>query len=130
MACPYFFPVARMEEDLWAVPPRLPLLDAYTGECRAHAGAVTRTACYTGYARGLCEHFPSDAPADAIRFHVTSDSAAAIVVKFILEKACWPGDHGDITFSLPERACAAVPGNAILARQAEAFLESYLRRSR
>ncbi len=130
MACPYFYPVARLEEDLWAVPPRLPLLDAYSGECRATSGATTRTTCSTGYARGRCEHFPPSSGCDAVRFHVMSDSADAIRLKYVLEKACWPGDNGDLEYSLPEHAFRTLPGDAILARQAEAFLESYLRRSR
>ena len=130
MPCPYFYPVARREDDLWAVPPRLPLLDAYFGECRATIGATTSNACHTGYARGVCEHFPQTSPFDAVRFHVTSDSAAAIRLKYVLEKGCWPADHGDLEYSVIEHAFATSPGDAILARQAEAFLESYLRRSR
>jgi len=37
VACPYFLPVDRFEQDLWIVPPRLPLNDSFRGVCRAGA---------------------------------------------------------------------------------------------
>ena len=136
MACPYFYPVARLEEDLWAVPPRLPLVDAYRGECRAGISAeqpedaVMRSTCNSGYARGRCDRFPGDARADAVRFHVTSDESDAIRLEYIFEKACWPLDHGEFQYSVSRQSLSSTVASEILARQAEAFLESYLRRAR
>ena len=136
MPCPYFYPVARLEEDLWAVPPRLPLGDAYRGECRA-AGvaqqpddASIRGACNSGYARGKCDRFPEEAPADAVRFNVASDDDDGIRVQFILEKACWPLDHGELRYSVREGSFEPNAMDEILGRQAAAFVESYLRRAR
>ena len=79
MACPYFYPVARFEASSWAVPPRLPLGDAYTGECRAPGAPSApdenrmREICNVGYGRGCCDRFPESANADGVRFHVASD---------------------------------------------------------
>jgi len=136
MACPYFYPVARLEEDLWAVPPRLPLGDAYTGECRAGAmphqpgDVVMRNSCNSGYARGKCDRFPQDARADAVRFSVAADEGDGIRLQYIFEKLCWPLDHGELRYSVSEHSFSSELADEIVARQAAAFLESYLRRAR
>ena len=136
MACPYFYPVARLEEDLWAVPPRLPLGDAYTGECRAGEtphqpdSAVIRTSCNSGYAGGRCERFPQGARADALRFSIVADEGDGIRVQYIFEKGCWPLDHGELRYSESEHSFTPQPADEVVARQAAVFLESYLRRAR
>jgi hypothetical protein len=124
MACPYFFPVARFETSPWSVPPRLPLGDAFSGECRASESAVQpdetrmREVCNLGFGRHGCEHFPQGSTADAIRFHVAQDLGELIHIQYVFEKDCWPGEHGD----------ASSLANEIVRRQADVFLESYLRR--
>jgi hypothetical protein len=124
MACPYFFPVARFETSPWSVPPRLPLGDAFSGECRAPGSNVQpneirmREVCNLGYGRHGCEQFPSGAAADATRFHVAKDSGELINIRYVLEKDCWPSERGD----------AASLTDEILLRQAHVFRESYLRR--
>lgn len=134
MACPYFYPVARLEEELWAVPPRLPLLDAYAGECRAGGGppedTVLRGACNSGYPRGKCARFPEDARADAVRFSISSDSPVEIRLRYVFEKACWPLEHGDLLYSADTHSFAPSRLDEIAARQAQVFVESYLRRAR
>jgi hypothetical protein len=136
MACPYFYPVTRLGEDLWAVPPRLPLGDAYTGECRAGAvphhpdDMLMRTSCNSGYARGTCDCFPPDARADALRFSVRADEGDGIRVQYVFEKRCWPLDHGELCYSVSRHSFLSEPAGDIVARQAAAFLESYLRRAR
>jgi hypothetical protein len=136
MACPYFYPVARLEDAPWAVPPRLPLGDAYTGECRcgpvalAPEDTVLRASCNSGYAHGKCDRFPNDARADAVRFNIASDSDNVIRLQYILEKGCWPVDHGDASYSVAGQAFTAPPSGEVLHRQAAAFIESYLRRAR
>lgn len=135
MACPYFYPVARLEETPWAVPPRLPLGDAYAGECRS--GPVTlhpedtvlRASCNNGYARGKCCRFPDDARADAVRFSIASESGDVIRLQYIFEKGCWPVDHGNASYSIAGRAFTAPPAGELVHRQAAAFIESYLRRA-
>ncbi len=133
MACPHFYPVARLETNTWAVPPRLPLGDAYAGECRAQATSfqpdetTTREICNVGYGRECCERFPQDAGADAIRFHVMTDAGGLIRIQYIFEKNCWPREHGVFEFPLTSQELSDGP-DAILRRQATTFLDSYRRR--
>jgi hypothetical protein len=132
MACPYFYPTARLENGSWVIPPRMPLGDAYAGECRAGAEAFRpdearlREHCNTGYGRGSCEQFPVDASVDAVRFHLCAESEGLIRIQYVLEKDCWPVSSGALECSQPVEIC----GNAdtILTRQAASFVESYLRR--
>jgi hypothetical protein len=128
MACPYFYPVARFESSPWDVPPRLPLGDAFSGECRAPGMRMApdatrqREICNVGYGRYGCEQFPRESRADAIRFHVANQMDAGgqelIQIQYILEKDCWPVEQGMVDGSAHET----------LRRQAEVFAEVYLRR--
>jgi hypothetical protein len=126
MACPYFFPVARFETSPWSIPPRLPLGDAFSGECRAPGTSAqpeethVREVCNFGYGRDRCEQFPAHSAFDAIRFHVSSDSGGVIQIQYVCEKDCWPTEHGD--------AGAGSTLTEVLRRQADAFVESYVRR--
>jgi hypothetical protein len=133
MACPYFYPLARFETTSWAVPPRLPLGDAFTGECRAAESGFqpaedqVRQVCNLGYGRGRCDRFPEAAAADAIRFHVSEDAGALIRIQYVFEKDCWPREHGGMECS-DAGVVSSEPENPLLRRQASAFVESYLRR--
>jgi len=133
MACPYFYPIARLDNREWTVAPRWPLGDAYRGEC--HAGEepfqpdekLERETCNVGYGRGCCGNFPDESDADATRFHIAGDSGAALSIQYILEKGWWPLRHGVMEYSSATRSFADAP-EPILGRQASAFAESYLRR--
>jgi hypothetical protein len=124
MACPYFYPVARFEQSPWSIPPRLPLGDAFSGQCRAPGNTLQpdesrmREVCNSGYGRHGCEQFPRDAPTDAVRFHIAQDGGALVQILYVFERDCWPVEHGTINASVSET----------LQRQADAFTESYLRR--
>ncbi|HUA20116.1 MAG TPA: hypothetical protein VMB25_15315 [Bryobacteraceae bacterium] len=131
MACPYFYPLARFENSPWAVPPRLPLGDAYAGECRAPGAAAPdenrmREVCNVGYGRKRCEWFPEASATDAVRFHISEDSGKLVRIQYVFEKDCWPGENG----FLECRAGGDFAGapDETLQRQAEAFLHSYWRR--
>jgi hypothetical protein len=130
MACPYFYPVARFESSPWSIPPRLPLGDAFSGECRASGNAIApdearaREICNTGLGRRGCEQFPADASADAIRFHVAKDAGELIQIQYVFEKDCWPARHGALDWP----AQRDFSPDAVLCRQAEVFVDSYLRR--
>ncbi|HTR36613.1 MAG TPA: hypothetical protein VMH80_11965 [Bryobacteraceae bacterium] len=131
VACPYFYPLARFESNPWAVPPRLPLGDAYAGECRAPGAAVPdenrmREICNLGYGRNRCEWFPAASAADAVRFHISEDTGTLVRIQYVLEKDCWPGESGFIESRAGSDFDAA--SGETLRRQAGAFLESYLRR--
>jgi hypothetical protein len=84
--------------------------------------------CHLGYARGRCAHFaPGDAGADAVRFTVDQESAAEIGLCYVLERDHHPFTHGRLLYSLTRGGFPEGPGNTLL-RQAEAYVESYLRR--
>jgi hypothetical protein len=125
MACPYFYPVARFETSPWSVPPRLPLGDAFSGECRAPEKALqpdethVREICNWGYGRGRCDQFPAQAAADAIRFHITEEKSGLIRIHYVFERDCWPGERGEVDLA---------DASPTLVRQAGAALESHLRR--
>jgi hypothetical protein len=134
MACPYFYPVARLEANYWAVAPRLPLGDTYTGECRSQTSSVqpneetTRQFCNVGYGRGSCERFPASAPADAVRFHIAAETAGTLRIQYVIEKDCRPQEHGTVECSMPSRELSGSVTDQLLRRQLSAFVESYLRR--
>lgn len=135
MACPYFFPLSLIENTGFTIPPRLPLGEAYSGECRADAvphvpsEPLLGRACNPGYGRAACHRFPSDAAADAVRFHVSDTAERSIRVQFVLEKDCWPAAHGVLIYSEPDGRFLEPHQNPVIQRQAEVFLDSYQRRA-
>lgn len=132
MACPYFYPSARLENAGWVVPPRVPLGDAYAGECRAAASPFqpdethARHLCNVGNGRGSCDRFPRDASVDAVRFHVAQDLGEFIRIQYVFEKDCWPKENGFVECST---ASGEIRGthDTTLRGQAAAFAKSYWR---
>ena len=134
MACPYFYPLPEPVPPLESLP--LPLGDAWPGLCHASGGvpvapeaASLVSLCHLGYARGRCSHFPKDdAGPDAVRFGISADTGAALAIHYVLERDHHPFAHGPLSYSVATgRFVEAVPED-ILMRQAEAYVESYLRR--
>lgn len=119
MACPLFKPVRRLDAGGWDPAPRLPLGDAWAGECTVGCGEQPvesqREVCNCGYARGRCEHFPAGMEADAVRFSMGADGRLI----YIFEKDYAPLEHGEID--------AATDPREPLASLARAFSESYRR---
>jgi hypothetical protein len=135
MACPYFYPVERFQDREWPTPPRLPLGDPYHGMCCVNPTRETRPDletlrqyCNLGYARGNCPRFPKDAAADAVRFMVAGDEDEALKLQYVLEKNHAALEHGPLEYSLGEGRFLVSHANELLRRQAQAYLESYLRR--
>jgi hypothetical protein len=119
----------------------LPLGDAWRGLCRAPQAepfepeqALLVPFCHLGYARGRCGHFPqNDSAADAIRFAVYRESSTGIELYYVLERNHHPFSHGKLRYSLSPNAVLEerpfLEGTAEnVLRQAEAYVESYLRR--
>lgn len=104
MACPYFYPVAKLQGV--PQPARVPLGSLYHGTCDL-GGPADQEACNFGYGRDTCSTFPPQAEADAVRF--TALNGRDI---YILEKNYSPVRHGD---------ASTLQGT--LARQAEVFRE-------
>jgi hypothetical protein len=134
MACPYFYPEALLQMDYWAVPPRLPLGDAYSGECRAQDAGfrpdekTARHVCNLGYGRGSCGRLPADASGDAVRFHVAAETPQMLRIQYVLEKDCWPQEHRIFEWSKLSQEISGELPDEILRRQLGAFVESYRRR--
>jgi hypothetical protein len=136
MACPYFYPVQRRASDTSLRSALLPLGDAWTGLCQASPAAawepedaLLQTQCALGYARGVCPRFPADDTGpDAVRFSIEGDDGASLRLYYVLERDHLPFAHGPLEYSLHSGrfACALAPG--IFSRQAEAYIQSYLRR--
>ncbi len=135
MACPYFYPVERFQDREWPTPPRLPLGDPYHGMCCVNPTReiqpdreTVRQYCNLGYARGKCPHFPKDAGPDAVRFTVAGDQDGALQLFYVLEKDHAPLEHGPLEYSLELGRFSVSHSNELLRRQAQAYVESYLRR--
>lgn len=135
MACPFFYPVERFQDREWPTPPRLPLGDAYHGMCCVNPTRETRPEmetlrqhCNLGYARGKCSRFPAGSGPDAVRFMVAGDQDDVLKLHYVVEKNHAPLEHGPMEYSLAESRFAVGHSSELLRRQAQAYLESYLRR--
>ncbi len=124
MACPYF----RPERRLGAPRTIVPLGDLWAGACLAEDAAVEpgdESLCNLGYARGRCARFPEDGGADAVRFSLAGDRAGVLSLRFSVERDHLPLAHGTLVFSGGKVTPEPAP---LLRSQAEAYVESYLRR--
>ena len=138
MSCPYFYPVQPLGGRGDAATPLLPLGNLWSGMCRALPNqarapedSVLRRVCHLGYAREKCLRFPSDDPgADAVRFTLSRHEADSLHLYYVLERDHHPFAHGPLEYSLASRRLVQAPASEILARQAEAYAESYLQRQR
>jgi hypothetical protein len=137
MACPYFYPL-HPNAAPQALP--LPLGDSWEGVCRAGQGPPAepdptqiRSLCQLGYARGACGRFPVHDPGpDAVRFAITAVTAPSLQLSYVLERDHHPFAHGSLSYSFAAGRFLQGPEDSslpeIAARQAEAYVESYLRR--
>jgi hypothetical protein len=137
MSCPCFYPVEPRTATLRAETARLPLGDSWSGLCYASAAApatpedsALQPLCNLGYVRGACRRFPAadDAP-DAARFTIARDDGAALHLYYVLERDHRPFAHGPLEYSRSLAAFIAAPASETLARQAWAYVQSYLRRT-
>ena len=135
MACPYFFPVVPRTEGSNPQHAMLPLGATWTGFCRALSDrawqpdeAILRSLCNLGYARGTCSRFPSGDGPDAVRFTISRDDGASLRIYYVVERDHHPFSHGPLEYSLANAAFADPPQGEIICRQAQAYVESYLRR--
>jgi hypothetical protein len=130
MSCPYFYPVEPRAST--AI---LPLGDRWAGVCRAVADlpwqpeeAIVGRLCNLGYARGTCARFPSGEGPDAVRFTVSGDQGASLRIDYVLERDHHPFAHGPLHYSVASAAFVDPPAGETMRRQAQAYVESYLRR--
>ena len=112
----------------------MPLGDAWSGICRAAPAAdwqpdpgTMQQYCNFGYAREKCARVPREAP-DAVRFAISHDRDGLIGLYWVMEKDHLPLAHGPLEYSRAENAFHPEPADARVARQAHAYVSSYLRR--
>jgi hypothetical protein len=119
----------------------LPLGDWWTGVCHAMPGAPQDAGgigcdtsrgvtCNLGYARGECARFPEGDGPDAVRFTISSHDGAAIGLYYVVERNHHPFAHGRLEYSIAASAFLTPPESTTLARQAQAYVESYVRRKK
>jgi hypothetical protein len=134
VACPYFFPVNPWHGDTSRQSAMLPLGGNWTGVCHAiaekpcPAESSFRTLCNLGYARGSCQRFPDGASPDATRFTISREEGDRVQIYYVVERDHLPYSHGPLGYSLLRREFLDPVPNEIIRRQAEAYIESYLRR--
>jgi len=133
MACPYFYPLEPRGRQT-SHDAILPLGGQWTGVCHAQPDAPTlpedaglRPLCNLGYARGNCARFPEGSGPDAVRFTIFRDEADSIGIWYVVERDHHPFAHGRLEYRADAGAFATPPQSAILARQAQAYAESYRR---
>ena len=122
MPCPYFSPDRPLVETGWFRPPRAPLGVLHGGECSLAPTPEDRHLCNFGYARGVCPHFPADAPFDAVRFAVLSKVGDSTELLYILERDHVPAEHGTLTYDDRENQVEGANERTLLAAQALAFV--------
>jgi hypothetical protein len=116
----------------------MPLGEAYSGVCRARADEFhvpsethLRDICNCGYARGVCDRFPSGDAEDAVRFSAAQPENGRLTLIYLFEKDHAPVRHGVLEFSIEQNAFidaqADAQADAVLLRQARAFAEHFLK---
>ena len=65
-----------------------------------------------------------------VRFTISSHDSAAIGLYFVVERNHHPFAHGRLEYSIAAAAFLTSPESATLARQAQAYVESYVRRKK
>ena len=133
MACPYFCPSEPLPWSKWPGKLRPPLGDLYRGKCHAATEPFLPSerllvdCCNLGYARTECSRFPSGDGPDAVRFGLSADDGRTVVVAYVVEHVYLPLRHGTLRYLRATKSWSDLNVDGLLARQAEAYLASYLR---
>ena len=134
MSCPYFFPLEPRGRQGDSQTALLPLGNLWDGLCRAPGrdcspdDTALHSLCHLGYARGVCPHVAPDDPGpDAVRFTVRRDDGASVHLYYVLERDHHPFAQGPLEYSRERAEFLDQPAGPIVARQAEAYVASYLR---
>jgi hypothetical protein len=149
LACPYFMPVAKLENGNWPHPPRLPLGCGWSGHCTApgHEQAVPsqdvlETFCNLGYASS-CDWAPAERRCDAVRFAVAAPAKSSresnpvrgenapsriLRLSYVYEQGNRPAGQGELEFDLATTSWLRRHEDVRIQKMAECFLEAYLRK--
>ncbi len=135
MACPFFFPTVKSDSIAWTFPARLPLGAGFCGTCRATEAEVApsenelRDFCNLGYS-SACSRLPQQRRADCVRFAVAVDTGSSIVLHYVFEREHIPIEHGRVEFNRESQDWTVKLSDAVVQRQAQVYLQSYLDRRR
>jgi hypothetical protein len=96
---------------------------------------MLRPLCNLGYARETCARFPAGDGPDAVRFTISRCDGATLRLYYVMERDHHPFAHGPLEYSRAARSFAAPTASEtppaaqeLVLRQAQAYVESYLRR--
>ena len=125
MACPFFLPTLRATVAGLTHPQRLPLRDAYAGQCTAANVSPTDDMlhdCNLGYAS--CGHLPADRASDAVRFSMRRDPRGLVAIDYVCEAAHVPVAHGVLTYDMATGEWGERHSDPCIQRMAECCVES------
>jgi hypothetical protein len=111
----------------------LPLGETWSGFCRALPDTVhpvSDACCNLGYARGNCGRFPAGEGPDAVRFTISRHESTGISIYYVIERDHHPFSHGGLEYSFAAGGFTTPLEPETVARQAQAYVESYLRHKR
>ena len=111
----------------------LPLGESWSGFCRAlpdDVHPVSDACCNLGYARGSCGRFPPGEGPDAVRFTVSSHETNGQRIYYVIERDHEPFAHGALDYGFAAASFMTPVEPETVARQAYAYVESYLRRKK
>lgn len=130
LACPFFVPLAIVNDGSWPHPSRLPLGAGWTGNCRASGQELAasdthiREFCNLGYATA-CPHLPRGRDWDAIRFSVARAGREQVTITFVCELDHAPIEYGNLTFDLASATWLNPHPDPRVLRLANCYLETY-----
>jgi hypothetical protein len=134
LACPFFVPLAIVNDGSWPHPSRLPLGAGWTGNCRASGQELAasdnhlREFCNLGYATA-CPRLPQPRDWDAVRFSVARANPNQVTLRYVCELDHTPIEHGELTFDLPHQVWLNPHADARVQRLASCYLEAYRARA-
>ncbi len=131
VACPFFYATHRHSN--WMSQRPVPLGDFYRGECRSQTDPYIPDderlfLCNLGYAREECPRFPAESRADQTRFAIAENTPFRLMIRVVQESAYRPLASLTLEFDLERQVWTASHSDPMIQRQAEAYVEAYLRR--
>ncbi len=73
---------------------------------------------------------PQERHADCVRFAVAVDTGSSIVLHYVFEREHIPIEHGRVEFNRESQDWTVKLSDAVVQRQAQVYLQSYLDRRR
>ena len=141
MACPFFMPIAKLENGIWLHAQRLPLGCGWRGHCTApgHEGESPsqeelQEFCNLGYANA-CARMPQDRAWDSVRFGIKAvcvdgQKKESVQLRYVCERDHHPIEHGVLEFDAACDQWRARHADARVQRMAECYLATYFNKNK